>query len=169
MDVGLAFRRLTVDDLRMVRGWLNEPRVNRWYRGKPWSPEDVEEKYRPRIEGDQPTKVYVVSIGGAEIGLIQSYWIRDYPEYDRAIRGEPGWMGVDFLIGDPRFRGRGIGSRMIREFVETRVFGEEGARACVSGPALGNEASIRSLERAGFVRLREANKEIILIRERDDA
>jgi aminoglycoside 6'-N-acetyltransferase len=114
----LAFRRLAIDDLPMVRGWLNEARVNRWYRGKPWTLEDVERKYLPRIEGEQPTKVYVVSIDGTDAGLIQSYWIADYPEYSEAIGGEPGWMGVDFLIGDPRFRGRGNGSRMIREGME---------------------------------------------------
>lgn len=57
-------------------------------------------------------------------------------------------------MGDATQRGRGVGSTMIAAFVHQVVFGMHPAWTQVSaGPYLENEASWRTLARAGFRRL----------------
>ncbi len=72
---------------------------------------------------------------------------------------EPWWAlgierdaaGIDYLIGEPANRGRGLGSAMIRAFVINVVFGlhAEWSQACAA-PYAKNIASCRVLEKAGF-------------------
>jgi len=149
----ISFRRLAADDLPLLHRWLNEPEVVIWYAKQPPSAEDVAAKYLPRIDGVVPVNVHISAIDGTEAGLIQAYLLRSFPEYAAAVQGNPDWMGIDFFIAEPRFRSRGLGARIIDEFVSQFVFGA-GHATCCSSPAVGNERSIRTLLRAGFHRVR---------------
>ena len=60
--------------------------------------------------------------------------------------------GMDLFIADSWRLDRGLGSQMLRRFVDEIVFGANGAAECVAGPSEGNTASIRAFEKAGFAR-----------------
>lgn len=74
----VGFRPLTEADLPVVARWLREEHVQEWWKD-PSAPERVQEKYLPRILGNDPTDMYVVTFDGQDIGLIQSYRVRDHP------------------------------------------------------------------------------------------
>jgi RimJ/RimL family protein N-acetyltransferase len=150
----IDFRPLTLDDVPLLHRWLHEGPVLEWYARTPHSLEEVRERYRGRIEGSDPTRMYVSRIDGDDAGMLQTYRIADHSAYARAIAAEPGWAGMDYFTGEARFRGVGLGPRIVDRFVENVVFAMDDVVACVSGPDPRNARSIRTLERAGFGYLR---------------
>lgn len=150
----IEFRPLAPPDIPLLHRWLNDGPVLEWYAQKPRSLEEVGVRYRDRIEGRDPTRVYVSIVDGEDAGMFQTYRTADHPGYDRAIGGEPGWAGMDYFTGEARFRGIGLGPKIVDRFVEDVVFTPDEIVACVSGPDPGNLRSIRTLERAGFRRIR---------------
>ena len=149
MDV--SFRRLTEADLPTLHAWLNEPGVVQWWEGDDVSWEAVVRDYDPAP--DDATEHWIALLDDRPIG-----WLQCYPAAD-----EPGecdlWFplgidrtaaGIDYLIGHPADRSRGLGTALIRAFVREIVFGRHPhwSQACAS-PFVANEASWRALERAG--------------------
>lgn len=151
MDV--TFRRLTDDDLPTMHRWLNEPGVVRW-----WEDDDVSWESVVRDYGSastDPEEHWIASVDGRDVGWIQCGAVANWPEESVA------WAalgvdlattaGIDYLLGAAADRGRGLGSAVIRAFVDQVVFGlhpqwtQTGA-----DPLAANTASWRALEKAGF-------------------
>jgi aminoglycoside 6'-N-acetyltransferase len=150
--VDVTFRRLVDDDLPMLYGWLNEPGVVRWWEGDDVSWQAVERDYGSTSV--DPVEHWVALIGGRDIGWIQCYAASDDPDEAGqwwALGVDRMAAGIDYLVGDPADRGRGVGSAMISAFVGCVVFGlhPEWSQACAA-PCADNIASWRALERAGF-------------------
>ena len=162
MSERLAFVPLAREHLELIHRWSNEGPVLKWYATRPLTLADIEGKYLPRIDGTVPTQGYLLLVDDEPAGYWQTYRIDDHPDYARAIDAEPDWSGMDFFIGEERFRGRGLAPRA------HVVFCEEHAPTgiVVSGPHPENRASIRSLERAGFERLRTVDSELLMVRYR---
>ena len=59
---------------------------------------------------------------------------------------------IDYLIGEPEYVGRGLGSQAIREFTAMAFARYPEASAVVAAPQQVNVASWKALERAGFER-----------------
>jgi len=150
VDVG--FRQLEKEDLPALHRWLNEPGIVRWWEGDDVSWEGVVRDY-----GSPPTdstEYWIASVDGRDIG-----WIQCYASVDSAEEAEPWWTlgvdrtaaGIDYLIGEVDDRRRGLGSAMIRAFVNDVVFGlhPDWSQACAA-PHADNIASWRALEKAGF-------------------
>ncbi len=144
----IQFRPLTLDDLELMQRWLNNDFVARWWPGWPRL-EQVRAKYTPRIEGSDPTKCFIVEFEAAPTGFIQCYYIRDYPEYPIGPEAANA-AGIDLFIGERGRAYRGLGPRLIREFVSRVVFHDFEVDSCIIGPAQNNLAAIRAYEKAGF-------------------
>ena len=148
----ITFRRLADNDLPMLHRWLNEPGVVRWWEGDDVSWEGVVRDYGS--QRTDSTEHWIASVDGRDVG-----WIQCVPTIDEPEGAEPWWAlgvdhtaaGIDYLIGDPADRGRGLGSAMIRAFVDDVVFGShpEWTQAAAD-PLVANVASWRALEKAGF-------------------
>ena len=150
MDV--TFRRLADDDLPMLHRWLNEPGIVRWWEGDDVSWEAVVRDYGSA--STDPTEHWIASTGGRDVGWAQCYAAADEPEETEqwwALGVDRMAAGIDYLVGEPADRGRGLGSAMIRVFVADVVFGlhPEWSQACAA-PHSQNVASWRALEKAGF-------------------
>jgi aminoglycoside 6'-N-acetyltransferase len=149
----ISFRPLAIRDLPLLHRWLNEADVLTWYAKQPQSAADVHAKYLPRIEVLDPVHVYVFAIGGTDAGLMQCYLLKDFPAYARAMQAQLEWVGLDFFIGEPRFRGAGLAAPVMDAFIAEYVF-RAGHCTCCSSPEAANERSIRTLVRAGFRHVR---------------
>ena len=150
----LAFRPLTDDDLPLLHGWLNEPGVVRWWEDDDLSWEGVVAHYGS--DGRDPdTTHHLAEVDGSPIGWVQC-WPAETGDDESRPWADHGLVlertiGIDYLLGTPGDRGRGIGSLMIATFVEDVAFAEHPERDTVAaGPYLANEASWRALARAGF-------------------
>jgi RimJ/RimL family protein N-acetyltransferase/N-acetylglutamate synthase-like GNAT family acetyltransferase len=66
---------------------------------------------------------------------------------------EVGAIGIDYFIGEPTLIGRGIGTRMIGEFISTVIRRHHPrVEKVIADPEVGNTASCRALEKNGFVK-----------------
>jgi aminoglycoside 6'-N-acetyltransferase len=151
MDVEL--RPLTAADLPLLHRWLNEPGVVRWWEGDDVSWAAVLRDYHP--DGDDPSEHWLASVDARPAGWIQCYAIADYLDEDEVkhwieLGIERSAGGIDYLVAPGR-RGQGLGTTMIRSFVEEVVFPQHPTwtSACAS-PVAANVASWRALEKAGF-------------------
>jgi aminoglycoside 6'-N-acetyltransferase len=76
--------------------------------------------------------------------------IDDEPEYARQLQVDPGAVGIDLFIGEAWARNRGLGSPVLRAFLDQVVFGEMGAQVAIIAPEPANARAIRAYEKAGF-------------------
>jgi len=147
------FPPLTEADLPLVRRWLLEPHVRRWWDDPPDPsyPENELAKYAGRIRGDDdPTLLFAIRQRGRPIGFIQSYRIDDDPDYAAALGLDAPAAGIDLFIGEPSEVGTGHGPKAIRAFLRDVVFPTYAVDECVIGPSAKNVNAIRAYEKAGF-------------------
>lgn len=148
----IEFRPLTADDLPQLEDWLRREHVARWWR------DDIDEsltEYRAAIEGRDPTDHYLVLVDGRAIGMIQTYLVSDYQDWEEIVQVGPGVAGVDILIGEEDQVGRGLGPQILAQFVRD-VVTADAVVATVEEP---NRRSWRAFEKAGFRRVRDVEEE----------
>ena len=152
--MALSFRPLERGDFSRLSEWLGAPHVKGWWRAG-HTLAAIEAKYGPRVDGTEPTEVFVAEADGEPVGLIQRYRIRDYPDWERAVQIAAVPMdavGIDYLLGDPALIGRGLGGQIIREFVQATWRQLPDASAIAVSVQQANRQSWRALEKAGFRR-----------------
>jgi aminoglycoside 6'-N-acetyltransferase len=128
--------------------------VARWWHERP-TPQQVADEYLPSIEGREPTDVYLIVADGRDVGMIQTYRVVDYPEWEAVVQVGEGVAGVDLFLGEEELTGKGLGTEVLRAFVRDVVFADPSIDACVADPEVGNAASLRAFEKAGFRCVRE--------------
>ncbi|HEV2592747.1 MAG TPA: GNAT family N-acetyltransferase [Gaiellaceae bacterium] len=145
----LTFRPLARGDLPLLHEWLQRPHVKRW-----WSDHDTLEEvtahYVPSLDGIDPSYHYLALDGGVPIGFFQTYLYWDYPTDAAAAGIDHGAAGVDLFIADETRLGRGLGSDLLRRFVDEYALALSGVTHCAAEPEEANVASIRAFEKAGF-------------------
>jgi aminoglycoside 6'-N-acetyltransferase len=148
----VELRPLRRADLPLLGRWLAEPLVARWWHHES-SPEAVERDFGPSLDGEDVTALYVAEHAGAPFGLVQVYPIEAYPEYVEELAPvcavPAGALSIDYLVGEPSARGRGLGTAMIAAAVARGFADHPDAQDVLVPVALGNVASWRALRRAG--------------------
>jgi len=146
----IHFQKLRMADLPLMHRWLNTEAVMQWWGKNGASYAQVVEKYTPRIQGQGHTTSFLIMYGDRRIGYIQTYKIRDYPDYAAYVQVDEDAAGVDLFIGEADYLHKGLGSSILRTFLRDVVFGTTDAVSCIMGPEPKNTAAIRAYERAGF-------------------
>lgn len=158
----VQLRPLRRSDLPLLGRWLAEPLVRRWW-DHDTSPEAVERDFGPSIDGVDETAMRVATTAEGPYGLVQRYPIAAYAEYLAEFAPVcpvlPGALSVDYLVGEPAARGRGLGAAMIRAAVEDGWAAHPGAPEVLVPVCVGNRSSWRALERAGFTRFASGEME----------
>jgi RimJ/RimL family protein N-acetyltransferase len=145
----LTFRTVQPDDLPLLHEWLQRPHVRRWWKERE-SYGEVVARYLPAIDGTDPTDLYLALLDSEPVGFVQTYLVADYPEYAALVGAEPGAAGVDLFIADEQRTGKGLGTDLLRRFVDEVVFATPSTTHCIADPEVDNTASIRAFEKAGF-------------------
>lgn len=148
----IEFRPLAESDLPQIEEWLRREHVARWWR------DDIQEslaEYRAGLDGREPTDHYLIVLDGRAIGMIQTYLVADYQDWEEIVQVGPGVAGVDILIGDEDQVGRGLGPKILAQFVRD-VVTADAVVATVEEP---NRRSWRAFEKAGFRRVRDVEEE----------
>ena len=148
----VELRPLQRADFPLLARWLGEPLVARWWNHET-TPEAVERDFGPCVDGTEPTDVYLGLADGRPIGLVQVYALSSYAEDVEELAAvcdiPPGALSIDYLVGEPSARGRGLGAGLIAAAVARGFADHPDARHVLVPVALGNEASWRALRRAG--------------------
>jgi len=160
VSVLIAFEPLQRSHFGLVARWLAEPLVARWWNHET-SAAAIERDFGPSLDGHDATEVFVAAVAERPFGLIQRYPIDAYAEYVEELSTvcavPAGALSVDYLIGEPDVRGRGLGAALIAAFVDRSWPLYPRADDVIVPVSAGNRASWRALERAGFRRIAEGD------------
>lgn len=158
----ISWRRLGEADFPLLRRWLEQPFVARWWNHET-SPEAVARDFGPAARDEEPSEDLLMLLDGVPFGLVQRCRFADYPEYGDELAGQAevpeGAMSIDYLIGEASYVGQGLGTRMIRVIVEATWSDHPDATAVLVPVHVGNHASWRALEKAGLRRIAEVSLE----------
>jgi aminoglycoside 6'-N-acetyltransferase len=139
------------DDYALMSEWLREPLVETWWHDDP-SLESLERQYGRDLDGLGHTRLRIALLDGEPVGFVQWYAFADEPDYTAelapAIRVAPGAYSLDYLIGRPEHRRRGVGAAMLR--AACAAAWADGATELVVPVHAENTGSQRVLERVGF-------------------
>lgn len=149
MRTSLSFRSLERSDFPLLQKWFAAPHVAAWWNERS-DLASVEAKYGPRVDGTEPTHVFVIEQEGRPIGWIQWYLWADYPEHARQLEAPPFSAGLDLAIGEIKMTGLGLGPAVIREFTKQSVFVNPSVCAVVTDPEETNLISLGAFQKAGF-------------------
>jgi len=151
-DARIGFRPMTRADFPDVVTWQCRPHVARWWSSEASTVEGAEAHYGPALDGTDPTRMWVTEVNGRSVGMVQDYRVGDHPDWS-LLTARPDAIGFDYLIGDPARVGHGIGTRALWAFLRDVVWpGYPGAGEFFAAPDHRNEASLRVLDKLGFVR-----------------
>ncbi|WP_369212648.1 GNAT family N-acetyltransferase [Streptomyces flavofungini] len=158
----ITWRRLGETDFTLLRGWLRQPHVARWWNHET-APEAIARDFGPAARGEEPSEDFLVSVDGNPVGLVQRCWVADYPQYlgDLTSQAEVPERAItlDYLIGDVRLTGQGLGTRLMQAFVPATWVDHPDATSIIVPVHSANRASWRMLEKAGFRRYATASLE----------
>jgi aminoglycoside 6'-N-acetyltransferase len=149
MEASISFRPLGRSDFPQLQEWLSAPHVAAWWH-ESLDLASVDAKYGPRVDGAEPTHVFVIEHGGRQVGWIQWYLWSDYSEHARQLKADFGSAGIDLAIGEFAMTGLGLGPVAICEFLRQIVFADPSVSAVIADPEEGNLRSLRAFKKAGF-------------------
>lgn len=149
----IELRTLTRADYPTIARWRRDRAWRTWW-GPARTEDELEEDYGPTIDGQEPTVMAIAVLlepGRAprDIGLVEHYRIADHPEWDAQI-DIPGAAGVDYGIGDPADRGRGLGTELLVTLVDEAFDAYPDCTCVVAAPKSANRASCGVLEAIGM-------------------
>lgn len=138
-------------DLERLHAWMNDPAVARF-----WALDGPLARLAAHLE-QQAAATHSEPYVGLLDDVPMSYWEIYRAQYDRLAGyypAQPGDAGIHLLLGPASFRGLGLGSHLIRA-VADRLLVQPDTDRVVAEPDVGNGASLRAFERAGFRRTRD--------------
>ncbi len=138
----MKIREFTLEDLNVMRVWLGQDYIQKFL----GDPQDWIKEIYENISADW-VKYFVVECE-TPIGFLQYY------ETDKAPKGEwsdepIGTVGIDYLIGDKEYLGKGFGSKIVRLLVEF-IKSKNEYDYIIADPIVENVSSIKVLENNGF-------------------
>ena len=147
----IAFRPVSPGDLAMLGAWMGRPHWQEW-----WGDPEVELGYvRDMIEGrDRTCEPFIFDLDGQPSGYIQVW--RVGPHQTPAWAEDSPWLielpasavGVDLSVADPERLSKGVGSHVLRRFVEG-VAAKRGAPVIID-PDPANGRAVAAYRKAGF-------------------
>jgi aminoglycoside 6'-N-acetyltransferase len=152
----IEFEPLRHEHLPLLHEWLEREHVRRWWRD---DLDDSITEYAKAIDGLDPSDHYLILLDGRPVGMIETYLVADFPEWDTIVEVGVGVAGVDLLIGEEDLTGQGLGPRVLEAFGRKVVFARPGTHACVAAVDEENRPSWRAFEKAGFRYVRDVEEE----------
>ena len=147
----LELRLLGDDDVPLVETWLNKDHVKRWYEIPHMGVtiDDWMSEINQR-NGEFSWLTYLIATWqGQPIGLCQYYKCKDSDDEDFGTLPLEGAYGIDYLIGETSYLGKGLGKGIINLLVD-RIFSIPDAQRVTADIDKDNKASEKALLSCGF-------------------
>jgi aminoglycoside 6'-N-acetyltransferase len=143
-----ALRPMTPGDFPDVTRWVNTPHVATWWDGNR-SAEQVTAHYGPGVRGEEAVRYWIWEVNGRSVGFCQDYRIADHPEF-ALLCGRPDAIGFDYVIGEPAFVDRGLGTKLLWTFLRDLVVpAYDPVSEVFAAPDHRNTRSLRVLAKLG--------------------
>jgi RimJ/RimL family protein N-acetyltransferase len=144
----IHFRPLAHADLPMLQAWHTRPHVLRWWHEVPSIDELAADYLAPDLP---PTEArgFIALQGARPIGFIQTYAVAGSTGGWWPDETDPGARGIDQFLADAHDLGTGLGSELVRAFVE-HLFDDAAVSVVQTDPSPDNIRAVRACLRAGF-------------------
>ncbi|ULQ60326.1 acetyltransferase [Brucepastera parasyntrophica] len=153
-NINISFNKLELIDFDLMYKWLNTESVKKWYFKKDWTYDDVVKEFTPYVlkqkTTGEPIESFTILYNDIKIGYIQTYLLKDYPEYDQLVQAGEDSAGLDLFIGEQDYAHKGLGSIIILEFLRNIVFINSNIKKCIIGPEPKNTVAIKAYGKVGF-------------------
>lgn len=174
IDPEIMFEPLSTDHFNLLHKWIQEPHVWQWWgEGKSWTFDEIKEKYSSytlchKIEFGVKKTIhpFIIKLQGKPIGFIQYYNAFDFPRTGFDV--ESVWddkngtlAALDFYIGDSTYIGKGLGSEVLRIFLQNQVFKQY--NACLVDPEKNNKTALKAYSKSGFSTVQDLPSTVIMI------
>jgi aminoglycoside 6'-N-acetyltransferase len=156
----IAFLPLRPEHLPLLHAWFARPHLQQWWTaGEAFTLAQVEEEYGVLTRGEDPARGFLLEVDGRPAGYAQYYPVDDASLPDGVTKPDNGLRtgfsegelaGVDLFLADPQSLGQGMGTAVLKAFLQTEIFPKY--RAAVVDPLSINARAIRSFEKSGFRR-----------------
>jgi aminoglycoside 6'-N-acetyltransferase-1b/aminoglycoside 6'-N-acetyltransferase-2 len=93
--------------------------------------------------------MYIAYLDDTPIGYLQSYVVKDSGDGWWENETDPGARGIDQYLADPASLGQGLGTRMIRAFVDF-LFQDPAVTRIQTDPSPDNPRGIACYHKVGF-------------------
>ncbi len=137
----------------MLHEWLARPHWTAWWGPAPTLAE-VEAEYGAWIADPSQVQPHIALLDGQPFGYIQSYVAMNSGDGWWTDVTDPGVRGIDQSIADADQLNRGLGTAMVRAFVN-KLFQDPQVTRIQTDPDPRNARAIRCYEKAGFQPMRE--------------
>lgn len=149
LDSKIAFKKLETSDLSLIFKWINEPHIHRdYHQAGPYTFQDVIDEYHPIALEVSRIKAHIIYYDNVPIGYIQNYKL-EAGDYEQSIPWE-NTAGYDVFIGDPAYVNRGLGTKILCQFLLDITFDDPTVNFCVINPKISNERAIKVYKKIGF-------------------
>ncbi|MCL9683607.1 GNAT family N-acetyltransferase [Legionella maioricensis] len=146
----ITFRPLDFSDIPLMHQWFNEPHVQQFYSFRTWAEDEVLNKLTPYITHTKPVSGFIIVLNESPLGYLQFYKVKDYPWPNQNLPQTiiDNAVGMDVFIGNRQMLGKGLGSRIIKTFIQSKIQPE--FQYCIVDPDIKNEAALRCYEKLKF-------------------
>lgn len=153
----IAFRNLSEHDFPLLLKWLETPHVKSWWDSEVvWTLDKITQKYSSyvnqyKIENGKKRSIFafIIVLDTQPIGYIQYYDACDFLSLpaNQAFDFHK-IAAIDFFLGEESVLGQGLGSVVLKQFVQNIVF-QQFDMALVT-PEIKNLSAIACYQKAGF-------------------
>lgn len=145
----ISFKKLSNADLPIFTNWFSNSHVRSWWPVP--QKDELLEHFLKRIRSKN-TFGYIVNPNDKPIGYIQYYYID--PQGEKTGKGlpklPPNTIGTDQFIGEAQYIGKGIGTLMLKKFIQFLQEIEPKTKTIIVDPDPANLVAIRCYEKVGF-------------------
>ncbi|MDP1975570.1 MAG: GNAT family N-acetyltransferase [Alphaproteobacteria bacterium] len=145
------FESLSEKHFSLIFEWFNLPHVQKFYSLRSWIYEEIALKMRPYITGEKKVSAFIVYIDDLAVASIQKCKIVNHPWPDMELSDEimSTAAGIDFFIGPSAFLRKGLGSKIIHQFLSQEIW--PFFDYCIVDPDVRNVASCKFFNKLGFM------------------
>lgn len=162
----LELKLLIDSDIPLVEKWLSKEHVKKWYEipAQDVTLDDWIYELKERNGEFKWLNHLIVMWHGHPIGMCQYYKCEDSIDEDFGSLPRVGSYGIDYLIGEEDYLGKGLGREMILLLVK-KIFCLPDAKRVTADIDKNNKASEGVLLSCGFKICDEENSRYVLLKE----
>lgn len=141
-------------EYRTLYKWCSDCSVYKYFEQRILSYEEIVAKYKKRTQKDCDIFTKIIVYKNIPIGLIQYYELDLFDKKHFELGNYNKVVNVDMFIGEPSYKGLGIGSLVIK-YIGNYLINDYDCVVLV--PEVENINAIKCYEKSGFKKIKEFN------------
>lgn len=144
------FQPLNKTHFPLLYNWFNLSHVQAFYSLRPWTLEEITNKYKPYVSGEKSVHGFIIYWKDHPIGYVQKYAVKDYPWPDQDLPQDiiDHAAGVDIVIGQKDFTAKRLCKSIWPLFLHQHV--RPHYTYCIVDPDIHNLVSLKFFQGQGF-------------------